>query len=73
MGLPDASPPGDEENLDGQADVHTSAPGFRPRMIVLGALWLSGGLRFLVPSDWRRSRCTMEHDGSKPKLAYLGG
>ena len=39
MGLPDASPPGDEENRDGQAGVHTSAPGFKPRMIVLGSLW----------------------------------
>ena len=61
------------KTADGPAGVHTSAPGFRPRMIVLGALWLSGGLRFLVPSDWRRSRRTMEHDGSKPELADLGG
>ena len=58
MGLPDASPPGDEENLDGPAGVHTSAPGFRPRMIVLGSLWFPMACVSLGPSEVRRSCCT---------------
>ena len=73
MGLPDASPPGDEENLDGQAGVHTSAPGFRPRMIVLGSLRFPDALRFL--GDIGRAALLPHHGeiGSKPELADLGG
>ena len=73
MGLPDASPPGDEENLDGPAGVHTSAPGFRPRIIVLGSLLVSDALRFL--GDIGRAALLPHHGeiGSKPELADLGG
>ena len=73
MGLPDASPSGDEENLDGPAGVHTSAPGFRPRMIVLDSLWFPDALRFL--GDIGRAALLPHHGeiGSKPELADLGG
>ena len=73
MGLPDASPPGDEENLDGPAGVHTSAPGFRPRIIVLGSLRFPIGLRFLGAIGSAALLLHRGEIGSKPKLADLGG
>ena len=73
MGFPDASPPGDEENCRRTSGVHTSAPGFKPRMIVLGSLWFPDALRFL--GDIGRAALLPHHGeiGSKPELADLGG
>ena len=73
MGLPDASPSGDEENLDGPAGVHTSAPGFRPRIIVLGSLRFPIGLRFLGAIGSAALLLHRGEIGSKPELADLGG
>ena len=73
MGLPDASPPGDEENLDGPAGVHTSAPGFKPRIIVLGSLRFPIGLRFLGAIGSAALLLHRGEIGSKPELADLGG
>ena len=63
MGLPDASPPGDEENCRRTSGVHTSAPGFRPRMIVLGSPWFPMPCVSLGTSGGRRSCCIMGKTG----------
>ena len=59
MGLPDASPPGDEENCRRTSGVHTSAPGFKPRIIVLGSLRFPMPCVSLGTSERRRSGCTV--------------
>ena len=46
------------KTADGPAGVHTSAPGFRPRMIVLGSLRFPMACVSLGPSGVRRSCCT---------------
>ena len=53
--------------------MHTSAPGFKPRMIVLGSLLVPDALRFL--GDIGRAALLPHHGeiGSKPELADLGG
>ena len=73
MGLPDASPPGDEEHCRRTSGVHTSAPGFKPRIIVLGSLRFPIGLRFLGAIGSAALLLHRGEIGSKPKLADLGG
>ena len=61
------------KTADGPVGVHTSAPGFRPRIIVLGSLWFPDALRFL--GDIGRAALLPHHGeiGSNPELADLGG
>ena len=73
MGLPDASPPGDEENCRRTSGRAHERSGLRPRMIVLGSLLVSDALRFL--GDIGRAALLLHRGeiGSKPELADLGG
>ena len=61
------------KTADGAAGVHTSAPGFRPRIIVLGSLRFPIGLRFLGAIGKAALLLHRGEIGSKPELAYLGG
>ena len=61
------------KTADGPAGVHTSAPGFRPRIIVLGSLRFPIGLRFLGAIGSAALLLHRGEIGSKPELADLGG